>query len=87
MGASAFPQSGSTGAAVQRRFRYFDRLVALDRRGMHLIDPWPLGEALGMNQEVTERVAASLADIGWIDVTERQGEERVALTVTGLARR
>jgi hypothetical protein len=74
-------------SAVQRRFRYFDRLVALDRRGMHLIDPWPLGAALGMSHEETERVVASLAAIGWIDVAARQGEERVVLTVVGLARR
>jgi hypothetical protein len=74
-------------SAIQRRFRYFERLVALDRRGMHLIDPWPLGEALGMTRAETERVVASLVDIGWIGRAEREGETRIALTVTGLARR
>jgi hypothetical protein len=77
----------SSTLVVQRRCRFFDRLVALDRRGMHLIDPWPLGEALSMTHDETERVVASLVAIGWIGRCEREGGERVALTVTGLARR
>jgi hypothetical protein len=77
----------SSSLAVQRRFRFFDRLVALDRRGMHLIDPWPLGASLGMTREETERVVMSLMEIGWIGRGERKGEARIALTVIGLARR
>ena len=77
----------STSLAVQRRFRFFERVVALDRRGMHLVDPWPLGASLGMTHEETERVVASLVDIGWIGRSEREGRTRIALTVIGLARR
>lgn len=73
--------------AVRRRFALFDRLGMLDRRGIHLVDPWPLGRSLGMTNEETERALASLEGIGWIARFGREGGERVALTVQGLARR
>ena len=73
--------------AVWRHFALFDRLGMLDRRGIHLVDPWPLGRSLGMTNEETERALASLAGIGWIARFGREGDERVALTVQGLARR
>jgi DNA-binding IclR family transcriptional regulator len=72
--------------ALQRRFAFFDRLAMFNRRGMHLIDPWPVGASLGMGRQETERVLASLEAIGWIEQAERDGAVRVALTVTGLAR-
>jgi len=73
--------------ALRRRFALFDRLGFLDRRGMHLIDPWPIGASLGMTPEETGRALATLAEIGWIARIAREGGERVALTVQGLARR
>ncbi len=73
--------------AVRRRFVLFDRLGMLDRRGMYLVDPWPLGRSLGMTKEETERALASLAGIGWIARFGREGGERIALTVQGLALR
>ncbi len=73
--------------ALRRRFALFDRLGFLDRRGMHLIDPWPIGASLGMTQEETEGVLTTLEGIGWIARVTREGEERVVLTVHGLARR
>ncbi len=73
--------------ALRRRFALFDRLGWLDRRGMHLVDPWPIGASLGMSRAETERALASLEAIGWIGRGYRDGEVRVALTVVGLARR
>lgn len=73
--------------AVRRRFVLFDWLGMLDRRGIHLVDPWPIGRSLGMTNEETERALASLEGIGWIARFGREGDERVALTVQGLARR
>lgn len=73
--------------ALRRRFALFDRLSWLDRRGMHLIDPWPIGASLGMTHDETEGALATLAGIGWIARSAREGGERVALTVYGLARR
>ncbi len=73
--------------ALRRRFTLFDRLGWLDRRGMHLIDPWAIGASLGMSQEETGQVLATLEDVGWIARFARDGGERVALTVHGLARR
>jgi DNA-binding IclR family transcriptional regulator len=80
-------QSLTLDIALRRRFAFFDRLALLDRRGMHLIDPWPIGAALGMGHDETERVLASLEAVGWVERGYRDGEVRVALTVTGLARR
>jgi hypothetical protein len=77
----------SLAAAVERRFALFGRLGVLDRRGMHLIDPWPIGSALGLERGEIERALGSLAEIGWIDRIARGDEERVVLTVRGLARR
>lgn len=73
--------------ALRRRFALFDRLGWLDRRGMHLIDPWPIGALLGMSREETGRALATLEEVGWIARFARDGGERVALTVHGLARR
>ncbi len=73
--------------AVRRRFVLFDWLGMLDRRGIRLVDPWPIGRSLGMTNEETERALASLTGIGWIARFGREGDERVALTVQGLARR
>ncbi len=73
--------------ALRRRFALFDRLGFLDRRGMHLIDPWPIGASLGMTHEETEGALATLEGIGWIARFAREGGERVALTVHGVARR
>lgn len=72
--------------ALRRRFAFFDRLAMLNRRGMHLVDPWPIGASLGMDRAGTERTVASLEAIGWIERAYRDGEARVALTVTGLTR-
>jgi hypothetical protein len=73
--------------ALRRRFALFDRLAWLDRRGAHLIDPWPIGASLGMTREETGRALAALEGVGWIARFAREGGERVALTVHGLARR
>ena len=73
--------------ALRRRVALFDRLGFLDRRGMHLIDPWPIGASLGMTRDETEGALATLEGVGWIARIAREGEERVALTVHGLARR
>ncbi|GEM_PF-5883577 len=73
--------------ALQRRFTFFDRLGWLDRRGMHFVDPWPVGASLGMTRDETEYVLATLAGIGWIARCARDDGERIALTVQGLARR
>ena len=73
-------------AVVERRFTFFQRLGALDRRGMHLVDPWLIGAGIGLSDEETEGVLASLAGVGWIARQRRGGEERVALTVRGLTR-
>ena len=73
--------------ALRRRFALFDRLAWQDRRGMHLIDPWPIGSSLGMTHEETEGALATLAGVGWIARSRREDGERVALTVQGLARR
>ncbi len=54
---------------------------------MHLLDPWPIGASLGMTHDETGRALATLAEIGWITRFARDGGERVALTVYGLARR
>ncbi len=45
--------------AVRRRFVLFDRLGMLDRRGIHLVDPWPIGRSLGMTNEETEALPHS----------------------------
>ncbi len=76
----------SLAIAIERRFTFFQRLGVLNRRGMHLVDPWPIGAALGLSGEETERVLATLADVGWIERTQREAGERVALTVWGVAR-
>lgn len=73
--------------ALRRRFTLFDRLGWLDRRGMHLIDPWPIGASLGMTHEEIEHVFATLEGIGWIARFAREGGERVAMTAHGLTRR
>ena len=73
--------------ALQRRFALFDRLGVLDRRGMHLVDPWPIGASLGMTQEETGRALATLEGVGWIARFAQEGGERVALTAQGLTRR
>lgn len=72
--------------ALQRHFAFFDRLAALNRRGMHLIDPWTVGRSLGMDRTEAEHVLATLEAIGWVERNYRDGEARVALTVKGLAR-
>ena len=72
--------------ALQRRFVFFDKLAALNRRGMHVADPWGIGASLGLDHEETERVLSSLEAIGWIERGWQNGAECVALTVTGLAR-
>ena len=72
--------------AIQRHFTFLHRLGALDRRGAHLIDPWPIGTALGMDHDETERTLASLAQVGWIERARQPEGDRVALTVWGLAR-
>jgi hypothetical protein len=76
----------SLAAVIERRFTLFQRLGVLNRRGMQLVDPWPIGAALGMSGEETARVLATLAEVGWIERTQREAGERVALTVWGLAR-
>ncbi len=72
--------------ALQRRFAFFDRLAALNRRGMHVANPWDIGASLGLDHVETERVLSSLESIGWVERGCQNGEECVALTVTGLAR-
>ncbi len=72
--------------ALRRRFALFDRLGFLDRRGMHLIDPWPIGASLCMTQDEIEGALATLEKIGWIARFTWEGGERVALTVHGVAR-
>ncbi len=71
---------------VRRRFTFFEQLGTFNRRGMHLIDPWPVGTTLGFSPEETECVLASLAQVGWIARSHSDNGERVALTVQGLAR-
>lgn len=73
-------------AVVRRRFIFFDHLATLDRRGMHLIDPWVIGPTLGFSSVETEAVLASLAAVGWIERMRYDTGERVALTVIGLTR-
>lgn len=72
--------------ALHRRFAFFAQLATFNRRGMHLVDPWPIGLRLGFSCDETECVLASLAQVGWIERVYRDDGERVALTVRGLAR-
>jgi len=72
--------------ALQRRFTFFAQLATFNRRGMHLVDPWPIGKGLGFSCDETECVLASLAQVGWIERVHHDDGERVALTVQGLAR-
>lgn len=72
--------------ALNRRFAFFARLGTFNCRGMHLVDPWPIGKRLGFSSDETECVLASLAEVGWIERVHHDGGERVALTVQGLAR-
>lgn len=72
--------------ALRRRFAFFAQLATFNRRGMHLVDPWPIGTRLGFSMDETECVLASLAQVGWIERVRHDDGERVALTVQGLAR-
>ncbi len=72
--------------ALRRRFALVDRLGFLDRRGMHLIAPWPIGASLGMTHDETGQALATLVGVGWIARVAQEGGERVARIVLGLAR-
>lgn len=72
--------------ALQRRFAFFAQFAIYHRRGMHLIDPWPIGTKLGFSRDETECVLASLAEVGWIERVRYDTGERVALTAQDLAR-
>lgn len=61
----------------RRHFAPIDRLRWLDRRGMLLIAPWPIGVSLGMTHDVTAGACATLEGIGWIARSAREGGERV----------
>ncbi len=72
--------------AIDRRFAFFAHLATFNRRGMHLVDPWPIGIRLGFSRYETECVLATLVKVGWIERVHRDDGERVALTALGLAR-